>query len=435
MTLYQIIKALQQASGSNAKLAILKEHKDNELLKAYLDATLNPKYNYYITEKTFPNAKPQFGMIVRSFDGRHVSDVIRELAGREITGNAAKNYVSYFLGCLDREGQELYKMMLLKDIKASVGITLVNKVWDGLIYEQPYQRCSLPKDANLKDWPWEKGIYSQVKADGMYVAGSNGKLVTRAGNEFPKGSFPELEDCLTYIQSGMELNGELLVTKDGEILPRKTGNGMLNSVMQGEQLPEGFSVVYQVWDYQDLEYPLTYSERYDVLEEDLSDMASQCIKMIESKLIYSLEEASNHFQECLSLGLEGTVLKHPEAGWKDGKSKYCVKYKVEAELDLEIYDVVKGSGKYSDCMGAIRLKSSCGKLLVDCGSGFNDAQRKAGMKVGSIVTIKANDIVTKEGSDTKSLFLPIFIEERYDKTVANSLEEIEAIFEAVKGIK
>lgn len=36
MTLYEIIKALQAASGSNAKTTILEQHKDNELLKDYL---------------------------------------------------------------------------------------------------------------------------------------------------------------------------------------------------------------------------------------------------------------------------------------------------------------------------------------------------------------------------------------------------------------
>ena len=36
--LYTIVKALQNASGSNSKQAILESHKDNEVLKAYLKA-------------------------------------------------------------------------------------------------------------------------------------------------------------------------------------------------------------------------------------------------------------------------------------------------------------------------------------------------------------------------------------------------------------
>lgn len=442
-SLYNIIKALQEASGSNAKLAILKEHKDNELLKAYLEATLSPRYNYYITEKTLP-AFPR-ALEDNEIDEGFINHVIQKLAGREATGHAAKAAIVFHAGELSAESQELFRYLLLKDIKASVGVTLVNKVWPNLIPEQPYMRCSLPKDVKLSGWPWEQGIYSQVKADGMYVAGSKGQLITRAGSVFPKGSFPELEKELEAMQDGKELNGELLVFNGkGEMLPRKIGNGMLNSVLQGGSLDKEFKVVYQVWDYMDLwitEFnKFSYSNRLAGLQRSIKNTGWKHIELIETKLVRCQQEAAEHFQQCLTRGLEGTVLKHPEGLWKDGTSKHCVKYKVEAEIDLRVTGIIKGTGKFSDSMGALELSSECWNVKVDCGTGFTDKQRKDFWEnkpkyFGSIVTIKANDIVTRSGSDIYSLFLPVFVEERLDKTEADSFEKIKDIFDSVKGLK
>ena len=75
--------------------------------------------------------------------------------------------------------------MLLKDIKAGISVSTINKVWPDLIFSQGYMRCSLPKDVDLVEWPWKEGVYSQVKMDGMYAAGSNKQMITRNGSVFP----------------------------------------------------------------------------------------------------------------------------------------------------------------------------------------------------------------------------------------------------------
>jgi hypothetical protein len=63
-------------------------------------------------------------------------------------------------------------------------------------------------------------------------------------------------------------------------------------------------------------------------------------------------------------------------------------------------------------------------LKVSVGSGFNDDQRNQGDElVGKIVAVKYNaKIVNKQGE--VSLFLPIFIEIRNDKDVADLNKDI-----------
>jgi ATP-dependent DNA ligase len=117
-----------------------------------------------------------------------------------------------------------------------------------------------------------------------------------------------------------------------------------------------------------------------------------------------------------------------------------VKLKIEFEIDLQITGIVEGSGKATGMMGALQLSSSCGKLVTDVGTGFSDILRQyfwmnRDALIGQIVTVKANDIISKRDRDTKSLFLPVWIEERQDKTVADSWEQCEAILASAKGLK
>lgn len=149
------------------------------------------------------------------------------------------------------------------------------------------------------------------------------------------------------------------------------------------------------------------------------------IKIIETTVVNSLEDAYQIYSEFTSKGLEGVVVKTMDFKWSSGTSKDCVKLKIEFECDLEVIDILEGANKYKGMMGSITLKSSDGIIVADCGSGFSDQDRQEWWwgrenRIGSIVTVKANDIITKRGSKISSLFLPIFLEHRLDKTEADN---------------
>jgi ATP-dependent DNA ligase len=92
------------------------------------------------------------------------------------------------------------------------------------------------------------------------------------------------------------------------------------------------------------------------------------------------------------------------------------------ECDLKIVAVEEGKGKATGMLGAIICESADGIVKVNVGSGFNDAQRKQYWKenlVDKIVAVKYNArIKNKQGEE--SLFLPVFVEIRDDKDVADS---------------
>jgi DNA ligase-1 len=98
--------------------------------------------------------------------------------------------------------------------------------------------------------------------------------------------------------------------------------------------------------------------------------------------------------------------------------------KGELECDLKIVGIQEGTGKYVGKVGAYLCESADGVIKVDVGSGFKDDQRTIDNSViGKIVAVKYNvRIKNKQGEE--SLFLPIFLEVREDKTKADSSKDI-----------
>jgi len=101
------------------------------------------------------------------------------------------------------------------------------------------------------------------------------------------------------------------------------------------------------------------------------------------------------------------------------------------ECDLEIIAVEEGTGKYAGKLGAVvcRSRPEDGiSITVNVGSGFNDDHRNnlwaiRDTLIGKIVAVKYN-MRSKNKAGEESLFLPIFVEVRDDKDVADSIGDI-----------
>jgi len=452
MKLYDIVKSLQEAQGNLNKQAILMQHKDNELFKEFMRVTYDPGINYY--QKKIVPAKTLAVSPSKEFGQETIDQMIGYLAERKDTGNKAIATLSMIHHSLNGEGQELTKLMIDRSIGASVGDTMVLKTWPDLYFSVPYQRCSL-LDAKAKEkFSKLPLMYVQEKCDGSFLylvkeAGKAPEAITRAGSKYPKEFAEKLAEG---VPDGAVLIGELLVFTnpqyDGkqDVLDRQTGNGMLNSILKGGDVDDNFIFKMFAWDYLKVEEfkagksNMDYSYRLASLSNLVISNKVVNVEKVHTEKVATLVEAYEIYSKFTAAGLEGAVLKTPDFIWKDGTSKDCVKLKIEFEIDLEITGVAEGTGKASGMMGALQLKSSCGKLVTDVGTGFTDIIRQyfwmnRDVMIGQIVTVKANDIISKRDRDTKSLFLPVWLEERHDKNVADSLEDCERILAAAKGLK
>lgn len=448
MSLYKIIKELQAASGSNAKTAILQANKDNKLLQDYLKCVYDPAISYYQTKVSKHPEIFDFQLT-----GTVLQNLIDVLVKRRLTGDSAKRWLNELMLNSSSEAQELIELLIKRSVGAGVGDTMILNVFPELYFIPPYQRCSLMDDKIKAKFDKQEQFYVQLKLDGSFCylvkeAGKPAEAITRAGSKYPAEFAQKLA---TGLPDGFVVVGELLVYEGiltvGEPLDRKTGNGILNSVLKGGDIDDNLTFQMTAWDcltvdeFKKAKSDLPYHKRLNLLDR----VANKCafVEPVRTQEVISLDEAYDIYSEFTEDGKEGAVIKTCDFLWKDGTSKDCIKLKIEFECDLKVIGMTEGTGKAKGMMGSLTLSSSDGKIVTDCGTGFSDDLRKdwweklmqLRMRTHNdiIVTVKANDIITKRGSDIASLFLPVFLEERLDKTEADSYARCVEQLEAAKN--
>lgn len=446
-TLYEIIKAVQAAPKKGGhKQAILEQHKDNELLQAYLKAVYDPRITYGITK--VPKVEPQRRQ--KCFDMLDIRHAMNVFASRQFTGKAAQEMLRRWLEDQNSaEDQELIGYIIKRDIVADIAEGTILKVWPDLFYIPAYQRCSKMDDKAKVRFGALPYFFVQTKNDGQFsylIKRSNGvcESMSRAGSLYPEGF---AEKLATGLPKGIVLAGEMLVYKNGVMLDRKTGNGILNSVLSGDGSKfdsNTMTVQYVAWDMlTEEEFTVGKSERpYRLRLDDLSvrcEYQTPYIKIVNHWNVTSIAEATKIQNEHLARKEEGTVWKDPSMLWRDCSSgdPMMVKAKLVFEADFKITGMYEGEGKYKGMCGGFNLETSDGLIKFNVGSGFSDVQRIEfwdNDPTGKIAAIEGNDIVTSEGKDTESIFLPIFLEVREDKKVANSRDEVWQEFNAARGL-
>lgn len=445
-SLYSIIKQLQAASGSNAKTALLEQHKDNVLLKAFLKATLDPSISYYIAKcpvRTNDFAEYEFSQ--GTLDG-----LTYHLAQRNLTGGQASNWLQNLVNNLNKSGQELLKLLISRSIGAGIGETIVLKVFPKLFYVPAYMRCSLINEKTLKPFTKGETFALQKKADGQYCSlYTSRKAYTRAGNAYPEWLVSQL---LTGQKSYMSLKrvilGEVLVCEksSGNVLNRQVGNGLINSALKGADFSEfkDYEFFMECWDMlTEEEFESGYSATpYDKRFKDMKDIVEwemENVLVIQTYFIDTMGEAYALNGGLMCEGFEGSVIKTLSHCWKNHTSPFNVKLKVAFEIDMEITGVTEGTGKYTGSMGSVSVQSREGTIKCDVGTGYPDDVRKHIWEIretlpGKIMAVKGNDILTNRKDDSKSIFLPVHLEIRLDKGVADTYDECVAQLNAAKGI-
>jgi len=445
--IFDVIDQVASTTKKTEKEAIIKRHIDDDDFRRVLFVSLDPLITYGMQKVPAPSNKGT------STFNEDVWVLIDKLARRELTGNDAFTQVADTMLELSPKSGELLKRIIRKDLRAGFGASTANKASKGLIRTFPYMRCSLTSKVDISKWDWGQGILSQEKADGMFANvdhehGGIVKVTSRQGTEYPLGALKTFtEEIRTRIPSGYQLHGEFLVERDGKILPRAESNGVMNHIQSGGQFNEGDLLRYFVWDAIPLEsvvpkgeYKFGYQFRLKSIIKWLAAADGKHVELIPTRLVKSQREAFKHYAELLKQGKEGTIIKRPDAIWKDGTSKHQVKLKLEVDVDLRVTDIVPGreGTKNEGRPGSLTCVTSCGELLVDVAV-KNEKMRDhveahPSEWIDKIIVVRANDILDPSDSNAEyhSLFLPRMVEAAYrtDKEEADSLQQVRDQFES-----
>lgn len=322
MILFEIIKALQAATGSNAKQAILEAHKDNSLLKAYLKAVYDPALSYYqkkIAKHSFEGAP-----VKASLGEEMLGDIQYHLADRHITGRQAERWLGDLYAAQQPETKELLELLIKRSIGAGVGDTMVLKTFPGLYFIPGYMRCSLMTPKIKKHFESLDIFIIQKKADGTFCyvkkpLEGTATAFTRAGTAYPQWLVQRL---IKGAPKGNHVYvGELVIYKNGRLLDRQTGNGIYNSILKNgdEDEYKECDFLMEAWDLLpicDFEAGLCeidYRTRFETLERH--SVSTENIQVIDTDFVKNLDEAYKIYSTYTADGFEGTVIKDGASDW------------------------------------------------------------------------------------------------------------------------
>lgn len=448
MSIYQIIESIRETSSKLEKVRILGNHKDNDLLRGFLKAVYDPRINYYITKLPKVSQKVYDGE--RHLNEDDVADVVERIGGREVTGKAAKELLAAKLASLNVEGKELLGYIIGRDVKAGMAESTILSVWPDLFYIPPYQRASSMDEKGLEHFAGQWAFYVQTKSDGQFcyainrppTCGVRRQAMSRAGSLYPEWLARKITAGVPYGHVAM---GELLVYRNDQMLDRKTGNGILNSVLSSDGSKfnaQTDDVQFVAWDMvTEGEFDAGKSER-EYRDRWLKLLECTGITAIDCWVVGSVAQANAKQTEHTAMGLEGTVWKTFDMGWRDCSSgdKNMMKAKTVFDFDAEIVGAYVHK-KNPDMLGGFDMASSDRLVKFSVGSGFSQQQRLdwwAQLRDdphafdGRIAACEGNAIETSKSKTTESVFLPIFVEIRSDKMGADSRARFWEQFEAAK---
>jgi len=415
-----VLELLEQTPGKNDKVRILKEHKSDELSEL-LHATFDFKRKYHM--KKF-NAVCELTLEELAINQRthgEFIEVLNLLQARSITGNDAIQHVEWFFAQCSEAQIKWYSRVMRKDLQAGFSESTANKAG----YAIPKFEVMLAKDGKkckkLKEIV-AKGVFVSPKLDGYRcIAVCDGNDVTmysRNGTIYE--NFPAVREELIALTKA---KGPFVF--DGEIMS-DTFNDMQRNAFSSDNRKQVGDVNFHVFgmiDYNEWEsenFKQTTSEREAIRGSFFSGMKATecpCIKYVSQKEVYDVDDVLKLEREYMAKGYEGAmVLPGDLPYFKGKKSNKLMKFKTMLSMECEISGMTEGINKYIGMLGALNLVQE-NDVTCDCGSGFDDKQRKEfwdnpNSMIGRTIEVRYQEL-TPDGV----MRFPIFVRFRDDKTI------------------
>lgn len=431
-----IIKEIRETRGSNAKIELLRLY-DCDLLRKVMFYTYNPFYKYNL--RKIPRYTNKFSHIYTlENEGFQLLD---DLRNRIYTGNAAIDKLVDLLSNMNEDDAKLMEHIIERNLKFGLNVRSINKAYPKLIpvFEVMLADAKVPVDKLLEN---NEFLYVQKKMDGkrciIVTTKDDVTFYSRSGKEMENLERHEMliNSLLTvrhtYLDYDFVLDGELIMKEDdGTEVDRKISNGAINRKNLTQELIDKFHFV--AWDilsfdeFFDGGSTTPYEERYYILMFVFLENFKH-IEVVETFTASTEKEINRITNDYISEGFEGSVVKTPHHHYVKKRSSDWVKFKAILEADLKVVGFNYGApgSKYETMLGALQCESSDGKIKVDVGTGFTDQMREDITEeniIGKIVTIQYNELITNSLGNT-SMFLPVYIETRDDKTEADDYEKI-----------
>lgn len=374
----EIINQLRSTTKTNEKLAILKQHSDNELLKEILYYTYSDK-NYGFSEKLLRQAMESYETKF-ILTWKNYKDMLDELSSSNIN-DKLREQTYEFLSLYDEEERDLYINIISNDLKIGMNVKSINKAIPGLIPTFGVQLAESffkQKEGFLDG----KEFILSTKLDGNRLVAIKNKdkveFKTRQGKVMD--GLIELEEEFKDIPNGIVLDGELILKNDKNL----PSDELFRETMKvARKKGEKRNLEFHVFDCIELN---GFNKGYDLTpcierKQKVSNLIKNKKWLIEVPALYIGKDANmitKLLDEAISNNQEGIMINIANSGYSCKRTKDILKVKAFLDGDMRCVEVIEGTGKNTNKLGAITVEFEYeGKLYrCDCGSGFSDFERK-----------------------------------------------------------
>ena len=421
----EILKLIQNTSSLNEKQRILRENKDNELLKKCLVFLLDGNTVTGISTKKIDKMTISKAENYATFEPKNFSDVIDYLKTHNTGTDVDVATIRKFI-CNNSKSEtecQFYEEMVTKKFRLGADAKLVNKAIPGLIEEFNVQLGTSIEKIKLKG---NELIYISRKLNGLRCAYIGTECRTRQNKKI-NGVDHIIKDLQAMGYDNMFVDGELLYKNkerlsDSEAFQK--GTGIANS-KSGDKSQLKFVIfdmfpLKEFWSGKSKEPYSIRSKDLDELEEKLKFHPTDNIEVVprvyhgydHSKIWEWLQYAEdNDWEGCCK-------------PYECKRTKSLIKVKQFYDATLRVIGYEEGSGKNKGALGSLIVKYKDGKSGV--GYGYSDQMRKDLWEKRDELIGKLIDIKYKEETKDKNTGLPslqfagfICFREDYDKVLAD----------------
>ena len=409
----EIIDQLEAAKGTNAKKAILEANKYNETFKKVLNYALDPYKVFNI--KKLPNVPSYSYHIPWEALFKDLDYILQN----QLRGTALQAYVQSMLMNCHESQSNLLSRIILKDLRCGVATSTVNKVWKGLIPEFLVGLADSYEEKRAK-FP----LFVEIKWDGYRCVAfcDKGEVTLRSRNGLEIEGYDHIKQELKarFPQATLVLDGELMLGMFGSRKEKESSTLFrVFDIMRLDEW-EAKKATLGLWARKlHLYYLLAGDQMPEINTFDelvyASDRGEGHVLANAVMIVESHEELMEVYNQAVSVGHEGVMVKDPEGAYEWDRSYTWMKVKPVKTIDLEIVGVYSGeAGKqHAHHLGGLTVDFN--GVKVDVGGGYSNAQRAGFWLMRDELIGKTAEIKYTEVTPDGSLRFPRFVKIRDDK--------------------
>lgn len=436
----QVIKLIGQTSGYNDKLAILKKYGSTPGLKEILKFIYNPYCKTGISDAKLNKQGHPEGVGVPRLEW---SDAIAYFSKHQTGSDADVAFAWAFINdTREKYGADAMRLacaIVTQNLKIGITATSLNNVYGkDFIPKTGCMLGTLFDDVPAHKIKWPCVVTEKLDGIRRILVKENGvcRFYSRSGHE--DAGLVEIMEEAKYLPDNHVYDGELLAAGNFKdcIAQRQATNSIANS--KGTKT----GLTFNVFDMLPVDEFYAGCSKMGAMNRKIilgSTLMDESIQLIDENWNYriiafglhrelhfiksvpilgfvkSLDEVTPIVEQIWARGGEGVMLNTADGPYEIKRSKCLLKVKHTEEHILPVVNMVEGTGKFEDSLGALvvaYVNKRGEKSYIGVGSGFTDDQRRVIWDnperfIGRMVEIETFGESTN-AAGTTSLNCPIF---------------------------